>query len=542
MSDVAQNQPRRRRVPGFSRGGSPGKSVKSTGGAADTDLERTPSGSLPALTKASKTSTACSFFNTPKGCRNGDECPFVHDSGSMTSNLDVAATSQKKKRKPKAKKVADDSASMGSSIASMDIDEFGTGGEGNREEAAEFALSLSKSAAVVEEEPAEEELTSAVVLLPETPAKSTTFDSIAPPPFLILECQVPEDVVISPGDPNRSRSFTVVHENRFYEVISPPGAQPGEVINVIVLPDTIGHQLTFSSPTSASSTPRSASISSASRQRTCSIEHHQPLASSQSSLYALLLDKLHEVDQRLKLTERLDGVRGSAVSTLTALNDTLAHVEQRLKLTERLEGVRGSALSTLTALNDTLVVKDMTLLQWLEELMFFLRKRLGTMVTIAVQVDNELKIRHSIACRVVQLQETLEPHVDNALQALRDLDARIAGGGVGRVLLKAAHYVPPSILRKLPDSLLEAMAVETIENQPSPSPAPSPSRVCVTAVAAKSIITASCVVQPSVPMNEVKKARVVHSTAHTPLRSSLVWSQPPVLISSPDAAGSWTSP
>ena len=520
MSDAVQSQPRRRRIPAAK--GSPAKATEATGDAVE---QISSSGSFLSA-KASKSSTACSFFKTPKGCRNGDECPFVHDlaSGSMipaavASNLDASA---KKRRKPKAKKVSDDSASMGSSIASMDIDEFGMGGEGNKAE--EEALSLSKPAAVVEEEPPV--VASAAVPLPETPAKSTTtFDSIAPPPpFLILECQVPEDIVAlgeSPsqsGDPNRSRSFTVVHENRFYEVISPPGAQPGEVINVIVLhTDTsISHQLSFSSPgsvlSSATSTPahllsRSGSISSASRQRTGSVEHHQPLAQPEFSLYLSLRGKLHEV---------------------------LANVDQRLKLTERLEGVRGSAVSTLTALNDTFVVKDMTLLQWLEELMFFLRKRLGTVVTIAVQVDNELKIRHSIACRVVQLQETLEPHVDNALQVLRDLDTRIAGGRVSRLLLKAALYVPPSILRKLPDSLLEVMAVETKESQPSPAPSPSTSRVCVTTVSAKSIITASSVKQPSVPMNEVRKARVVHSTAHTPLRSSLVWSQ--------DAAGSWTSP
>ena len=174
----------------------------------------------------------------------------------------------------------------------------------------------------------------------------------------------------------------------------------------------------------------------------------------------------------------------------------------------------------------------MTPLQWLEELLFLWRKKLGTVVSIAIQVEQELKIRDSIQCRAVQLQEVLEPHLEHALLTLQALDSRWVGGRVGRVLRHAAAYVPQSILRQLPESCLAltGTGAEASEHllaaTPAPtvsSPSPSPSnkenkpRASVT-VSAQSISAQATLVNAPTAQAWSAVKRVVPS--QTPLKAT----------------------
>jgi len=102
--------------------------------------------------------------------------------------------------------------------------------------------------------------------------------------------------------------------------------------------------------------------------------------------------------------------------------------------------------------------QDLTPLQWVGELSLLCRRRLGHAVTIALQVEKELKICDAISCRVVQAQELLEPIFEplllHVVQHLQSIDTRVAGGRVGRILSKAAAtHVPKALLSRLPDCL-----------------------------------------------------------------------------------------
>ena len=44
---------------------------------------------------------------------------------------------------------------------------------------------------------------------------------------LMLECEIPEGT--QPGD-----KFNIMHEDRYFEVCCPTGANPGETINIVV--------------------------------------------------------------------------------------------------------------------------------------------------------------------------------------------------------------------------------------------------------------------------------------------------------------------
>jgi len=150
------------------------------------------------------------------------------------------------------------------------------------------------------------------------------------------------------------------------------------------------------------------------------------------SLRALLQEKLgvvaSQVDRRLRLSERLGDAKSSALATLS---------------------------QTLASLNDRLVIHDLTPLQWLEEVIFACRKKLGTVVTVAIQVERELQIGDSIRCGVVHIHEAVEPAIDRAIVAFRGIDELLAGGRVGRALAKAVTLVPPSVLSQLPEGIKE---------------------------------------------------------------------------------------
>lgn len=94
-------------------------------------------------------------------------------------------------------------------------------------------------------------------------------------------------------------------------------------------------------------------------------------------------------------------------------------------------------------------------MQWVGELSLLCRRRLGHAVTIALQVEKELKICDAISCRVVQAQELLEPFFEplllHVVQHLQSIDTRVAGGRVGRIISRAAAtHVPRAVLSRLP--------------------------------------------------------------------------------------------
>jgi hypothetical protein len=98
--------------------------------------------------------------------------------------------------------------------------------------------------------------------------------------------------------------------------------------------------------------------------------------------------------------------------------------------------------------------QDLTPLQWAEELALLCRRRLGHAVTIALQVEKELKICDAISCRVVQAQELVEPILVHVVHHLQTVDSRISGGRMGRMLAKAASsHVPRALLSRLPECL-----------------------------------------------------------------------------------------
>jgi len=154
----------------------------------------------------------------------------------------------------------------------------------------------------------------------------------------------------------------------------------------------------------------------------------------------------------------------SAVQSLRALlqeklGEVASHVDRRLRLSERLGDAKSSAFATLSqtlaSLNDRLVIHDLTPMQWLEEVIFACRKKLGTVVTVAIQVERELQLGDSIRCGVVHIHEAVEPAIDRAIVAFRGIDELLAGGRVGRALAKAVTLVPPSVLSQLPEGFKE---------------------------------------------------------------------------------------
>ena len=174
--------------------------------------------------------------------------------------------------------------------------------------------------------------------------------------YLILECTIPETLNAaddsfsgagydgastgsrSAGGRSASRSFTVVHDGRYYEVHTPPDAQPGEVINVIVLPGTALRGPGLFSPqagSSVASTPGSSPLSrslcapspvflSGAALPDSSSFYSSPSSSSAAALRALharLHDVLAQVDARIAKT--IGGVKDSAASTLSAINENI---------------------------------------------------------------------------------------------------------------------------------------------------------------------------------------------------------------------------
>lgn len=152
--------------------------------------------------------------------------------------------------------------------------------------------------------------------------------------FLILECQIPDTIemyssdVEASGGSSKSRSFTVMHEGRYYEVHTPPDGQPGEIINVIVLPSSTMHSMEnisvglFSPSSSTQSTPVTLCYSG--RYLRSSVGCSSSASSGQSLRAALqtkLFDVLTKVNDRCRITETVSNVSESAFNRLKNLND-----------------------------------------------------------------------------------------------------------------------------------------------------------------------------------------------------------------------------
>ena len=150
------------------------------------------------------------------------------------------------------------------------------------------------------------------------------------------------------------------------------------------------------------------------------------------------------------------GISGSITSAplaalvLSQVLEVVAAVNRRFKVAAKLGAAQRAALEFLRALNArTRSARDgLTLCDRVEALLSLCVRRLGTLVSVAVQVEREL----AVATRARELQERVEPVVGAALRRLRQLDEAVLGGAAGKAV---SRVLPARLLRSLPCCVLD---------------------------------------------------------------------------------------
>lgn len=130
-----------------------------------------------------------------------------------------------------------------------------------------------------------------------------------------------------------------------------------------------------------------------------------------------------------------------AALVLSKILDIVAAVNKRYRISARLDKAQKAALSALSALNAKTrgTADGLTLYDRLEALLCLCARRLGSLVSVAVQVERELAVGRWVSKRAGGLRGAVEPLLGAAVGGLRRLDEGVLGGRAGKA---AARVLP----------------------------------------------------------------------------------------------------